>query len=161
MFRWVQIWQDICLPTSISYVIESRLTAEEYLTQLNKDGTSDVDPYDLLKKAYQRLWNFSEPRDTREKEAREVLFHFMLDMSGPRRFHTLKEAVQVGETTFDQSVTEARILQLCSGFLYLTTVHSLIFQGRDRIVLRWVHESARAFISSMKVKHQLNSAKTN
>jgi hypothetical protein len=149
MFRWVQIWLDICLPTTTSYIIKNRQIAESYLMQLSKDGTSNVDPYNLLEMAYRRLWEFNRPRDPQEQEARDILFHLILGSFESLCLDDIRDALGVAEETFEQGIEDGRLMELCSGFLDYRMLR-----------LHWVHASAQAFISKMRVRQSKESNNT-
>jgi Arc/MetJ family transcription regulator len=170
MFRWVQIWLDICLPLITPHIVHARKIAEGHLAQLKKDGTSDITPYNLLEKAYQRLWDFNCPPDPQEQKTRDTLFHIALASFQNLSIGTLLDALAIAEEESEQNIQMGRLLQLCSGFLdhrnphyyrpgviYLrpgVTVHRYFHE------LYWVHASARAFVSEMPVKQSMQRVET-
>lgn len=151
MFRWVQIWLDICLPINWTHVIDNRKRAESYLQKLKEDGTSDASQYELLKKGYQHLWKFNRSPHPEERHSRILLFRILLAAINPLTVDNVKHALCLKRTTFDpeEIMTTEKLVQLGSGFLTEKKPLFYLLTGQSR--LEWVHESARAFISGMTV----------
>lgn len=151
MFRWVQIWLDICLPINWTHVIDNRKRAERYLEKLKEDGTSDASQYELLKKGYHHLWKFNRSPHPEERDSRILLFRILLAAMKPLTINHIKHALCLRKTTFDpeEIMTTEKLIQLGSGFLAKQKISPGI--GRPQSRLEWVHESARAFISGMTV----------
>ena len=151
MFRWVQIWLDICLPINWTQVIDNRKRAERYLEKLKEDGTSDASQYELLKKGYQHLWKFNRSPHPEERDSRILLFRILLAAMKPLTTEEIKHALCMKKTTFDpeEIMTTEKLVQLGSGFLIKKKLRPRRY--RDQFRFEWVHESARTFISEMTV----------
>ena len=166
MFRWVQIWLDICLPALDDLnTIRKRDTATRLLDQLRQDVTHKHDAYQLLESGYQRLWDFNGLPEYQEERIR--LFQIVLGVFEPLTPKNLKEALRIQGNTYNPDVTTKVVRRLYSNFLYEDTpAENLIYRSARNFSLRkndnprkyleshkelrFVHESARKFILGMK-----------
>ena len=138
MFRWVQIWLEIFLPAlDERNTIRKRDTATKLFDQLQDDVTHKYDAYQPLESGYQRLWDLNYITEYQDQRVR--LFQIVLGSFRPQSPESIREALRIRDDTYDQDLTTKEVTRLCSNFLY-----------EDRGELRFVHESARRFILSMK-----------
>lgn len=150
MFRWVQIWLDICLPVhNKQQTIRTHTTATKLLKQLQYDVTHQSPSYQLLTSGYRRLWNFNLLYDYQDERIR--LFHIVLAAIEPMTLENLRDALRIQGETYDSEYPRTvGVLRMCSNFLYEDGVKNSATHGK--LPLRFVHESARKFITNMSVK---------
>lgn len=143
MFRWVEIWLEICLAPRKRHMVRTPSEAERLLNMMQEKGSNHT-KFDKLKLGYMRLWDIYRPQDSRTQESRIRLFHISLAVFQPQNLQNLRDALGIQEESYEE-VAEADIEQWCSGFLVSTT-------NRDgEKVLRWVHASAKSFILDLTV----------
>ena len=147
MFRWVQIWLDICLPAFDDLkTIRKRDTATELLKQLRQDVTHTHDAYQLLDSGYQRLWDFNDLLGYQKERVR--LFHIVLGAFEPLGPESLLEALRIQGKTYNQDLTSKMVKRLYSNLLYEDSPKIWKTQRE----LRFVHESARKFIINLGMR---------
>lgn len=113
MFRWVQIWLDILIPThDRRHTITMAKTAREKLRQLGHDLDKKLQSDDLLNAAYTRLWN----EIPNEQSLRDRLFHVILAALQPLTRESLSEALSIDEQDYTP-VSIDMISLLCANFL--------------------------------------------
>ena len=145
MFRWVQIWLDICLPALDDLnTIRKRDTAIKLLDQLRQDVTHKHDAYQRLESGYQRLWDFNDLPEYQEERIR--LFQIVLGVFEPLTPKSLEEALRIQGKTYNRAVTTKTVKRLYSNFLYEDSPSESQQPQRE---LKFVHESARKFISNI------------
>ena len=165
MFRWVQIWLDIFLPALDDQNTIRRLDdAKARLKEISDDKSQTDDAYQRLKYGYQRLWGFNNL--TGYPDHRVRLFQIVLGAFEPQTPENLREALRIQGSKYDQHLTTKQVQRLYSNFLYEDSPREIGHLERHppepgNGKLRFVHDSARKFISNLDMEKVSASEEEN
>ena len=165
MFRWVQIWLDILLPAfDDQNTILRRDTAKARLKDLSDDGIQTDNAYHRLKADYQRLWDFNDLSEYRDQRVR--LFQIVLGAFEPQTLESLTEALRIHGCEYDRELKTKQVQRLYCNFLYEDSSREIEHLERHSLepgyeTLRFVHDSARKFISYLDIGNVSASGEEN